>query len=86
VDAAADRALLDVLDALALGPAELEPRARWLAEQMALLLQLSQLVQHAPAPVAEGFLARRFGRTPATVGATLAAGDAEVLERALPTL
>lgn len=85
VDPAADRALVEVLDALAGDPVDLEPRARWLAEQMALLLQLSQLVQHAPPMVAEGFLSRRFGRTPATVGATLATGDSEILERALVT-
>ncbi len=86
VDAGADRALVDVLDALAVAPAELAPRARWLAEQMALLLQLSQLVRHAPPVVAEAFVARRFGRTPATVGATLATGESEILERALVTL
>lgn len=85
IDPAADQALVGVLDALAGSPEDLEPRARWLAEQMAQLLELSQLVQHAPEPITEGFLARRFGRTPATVGAVQLGGDADVLERSLLT-
>ncbi|TXH44989.1 MAG: DNA alkylation response protein [Actinobacteria bacterium] len=82
-DPAVDAALLGVLDSLALDPAALEPRARWLAEQMVTLLQTSLLQRYAPPAVAEAFVARRFGRTPATVGATLASGDDEVLARSL---
>ena len=81
----ADAALVGVLDALADDPAQLEFKARWLAEQMATLLQLSLLVQHAPDAVADAFAARRFGRTSATVGASLVPGSAAVLERALLT-
>ncbi|MFI0432190.1 MAG: acyl-CoA dehydrogenase family protein [Candidatus Nanopelagicales bacterium] len=82
-DAVVDAALVGVLDALAMAPDQLEPRARWLAEQMVTLLQTSVLQRYAPAAVAEAFVARRFSRTPATVGATLATGDDEVLARAL---
>ena len=81
----ADTALVGVLDALAGDPSELEYKARWLAEQMATLLQLSLLVQHAPDAVADAFAGRRFSQTPATIGATLLPGDAEVLERSLLT-
>ena len=83
--AEADAALTGVLDALASDPVALEAQARWLAEQMATLLQLSLLVQHAPGEVADAFAARRFSRTPATVGATQAPAEAKVLERALLT-
>ena len=83
VDSRVDAAIVSVLDTLAADPAMLEPQARWLAEQMATLLQASLLVRFAPPAVGEAFLARRFGRMPGTVGATLAVGDDEVLERAL---
>ena len=83
VDTRVDAAIVAVLDTLAQDPAALEPQARWLAEQMATLLQVSLLVQHAPSAVAEAFIARRFTRMPGTVGATLAIGDDEVLARAL---
>ena len=83
VDPRVDAAIVSVLDTLAADPAMLEPQARWLAEQMATLLQASLLVRFAPPAVGEAFLARRFGRMPGTVGATLAVGDDEVLERAL---
>ena len=82
-DTRVDAAIVAVLDALATDPATLEPQARWLAEQMATLLQVSLLVQHAPPAVAEAFIARRFARMPGTVGATLAVGDDEVLARSL---
>ena len=83
VDPAVDAALVGVLDALAAPPAELEPIARWLAEQMAVLLATAQLVTHAPGDVAHAFIARRFARTPGTVGAVASAGDAAVLDRAV---
>ena len=85
IDDQTDQALVGVLDALAGTPAELEPRARWLAEQMAQLLQLSQLVQYAPTATTEAFLSRRFGRTPGTIGAAQVSGDDDVLARSLLT-
>jgi putative acyl-CoA dehydrogenase len=42
-------------------PAELEHRARLVVERMALALQAAQLLQHAPAPVADAFVATRLG-------------------------
>lgn len=84
-DAQVDAALVNVLDALAAGPSELTGISRWLAEQMAILLQTSLLIQHAPSYVTEAFMARRFNRTPATIGATRTQGDAEVLARSLLT-
>lgn len=84
VDRGTDAAIVDVLDALSTSPDELAGQARWLAEQMALLLATSQLVQHAPDGVAEAFIARRFARTSGTVGATRAGSDTAVLDRALP--
>jgi putative acyl-CoA dehydrogenase len=38
-----------------------EPRARWLAERMALVLQGALLVRHAPPAVADAFCAARLG-------------------------
>jgi putative acyl-CoA dehydrogenase len=78
-----DAALVSVLDMLAGDPNDLTGQARWLAENMALLLQVSQLVQHAPVEVVDAFVQRRFARNPATVGATQARADNLVLERAL---
>jgi putative acyl-CoA dehydrogenase len=54
----------------------LETRARWLAEQLALLWQASLLLQHAPSAVADTFVNARLGeRTGCTLG-TLSAGSA----------
>ncbi len=83
VDRATDTAIVAVLDALANAGPELESAARWLAEQMALLLSAAQLVSHAPPGVAEAFISRRFGNTAGTVGATLSGGDDDILDRAL---
>lgn len=83
VDSQVEAAIVDALDALTWEPDQLQASARWLAEQMALLLATSQLVQHAPEGVAEAFIARRFARTAGTVGATRAGGDAAILDRAL---
>jgi putative acyl-CoA dehydrogenase len=83
VDSQVEAAIVDVLDALTWNSDQLQASARWLAEQMALLLATSQLVQHAPSGLAEAFIARRFTRTAGTVGATRAGGDAAILDRAL---
>jgi putative acyl-CoA dehydrogenase len=42
----------------------LEPRARQVVEQLALALQASLLVSHAPAPVADAFCASRLSDSP----------------------
>lgn len=84
VDRSTDTAIVNVLDTLAADPERLEVSARWLAEQMALLLSAAQLVQHSAPGIAEAFIRRRFDNTAGTVGATLTGGDADVLERALP--
>jgi putative acyl-CoA dehydrogenase len=48
---------------------ELESRARWLAERLALLWQASLLFAHAPSDVAEAFVAARLsGETGGTLG------------------
>ncbi len=41
---------------------DIEPRARRVVEQMALVFQGSQLLRHAPAAVADAFCATRLGR------------------------
>jgi putative acyl-CoA dehydrogenase len=61
--AGADRRLDDAAEELDRGLAERddpEARARWLVERMALVLQGSLLVRHAPAPVADVFCATRL--------------------------
>lgn len=83
IDGGVDAAIVAVLDALTWPPDQLPAAARWLAEQMALLLSASQLVQHAPTGVAEAFISRRFAATAGTVGATQAGADADILDRAL---
>ncbi|GAA5147784.1 acyl-CoA dehydrogenase family protein [Nocardioides marinquilinus] len=64
--AGADRHLDDavalVRKELAADPADLEVRARRVVEQLALVLQGSLLVRHAPAAVADAFCASRLGR------------------------
>src|SRR6185437_2015915 len=40
-------------------PAAVEAGARWMVERLAVVLQASLLVRHAPAPVATAFLATR---------------------------
>ena len=63
--AGADRHLDDavalVRKELAADPADLEVRARRVVEQLALVLQGSLLVRHAPAAVADAFCASRLG-------------------------
>jgi putative acyl-CoA dehydrogenase len=65
----------------------IEGRARRLVEQMALALQASLLVRHAPSPVADAFCATRLGRDWGYSFGTLprSADVRAVLDRALPT-
>ncbi|HEY9354540.1 MAG TPA: acyl-CoA dehydrogenase family protein, partial [Nocardioides sp.] len=65
---------------------DLEFRARRIVEQMALVFQGSQLVRHAPAPVADAFCSSRLGRDWGGAFGTLSPrGDVTpILERALP--
>jgi putative acyl-CoA dehydrogenase len=55
-----DRATAAVRDTLT-DPADVEVRARRIVEQMALVLQGSLLVRHAPPAVADAFCASRLG-------------------------
>lgn len=64
-----------------------EERARSLTERLALLLQASLLVRHAPAAVADAFCASRLADRPGQAYGTLPA-EVEfesILERALPS-
>lgn len=65
-------------------PSDLELRARRVVERVALVLQGSLLVRHAPHPVADAFCASRLGRDWGGALGTLPAGlDLEpILERA----
>jgi putative acyl-CoA dehydrogenase len=60
--------------------------ARRLVEDLAVALQASLLVRHAPPPVADAFCATRIGRAGGQVYGTLPAGvDARaIVDRALP--
>jgi putative acyl-CoA dehydrogenase len=64
----------------------LEPRARQLVEQLALALQASLLVRHAPAPVADAFCASRLSDSPGRQFGVLPAGLdlGAILARARP--
>ena len=84
-----DHRLDDVVAAIgaALGrAADLEARARWLTENLALALQGSLLLRNAPTEVAEAFLASRLGTDRARVFGTLPFGidPKPIVERALP--
>ncbi|MCB0904093.1 MAG: acyl-CoA dehydrogenase family protein [Actinobacteria bacterium] len=83
-DEAFDTGLRDVLNALAQNPAGAPARARWLAEKMALLLQASLLVTHAPSAVSEAFIATRLRQAEGTYGVVdMGAQDIDaILERA----
>ena len=90
-DARLDSHLTGVRERLAALPgagdgAELEFGARRLVEELAVALEGSLLVRHAPAPVADAFCASRCAREGGRVYGTLPAGiDAgAILERALP--
>lgn len=67
---------------------DIELRARRLVEQMALLFQASQVLQHSPAPVADAFVASRLGDDPRLAFGTLPAGLAldEIVDRARPVI
>ena len=82
---ALDRAADALRDDLA-RPEEFEPGARALTERMALTLQASLLVQHAPPAVADAFCASRLGERWTGAYGTLPLGvDTEaILARALP--
>ena len=87
---------LDVLRAVGRAPETLaaywtevddtELRARRLVEQMALLFQASQVLQHSPAAVADAFVASRLGDDPRLAFGTLPTGLAldEIVDRARP--
>jgi putative acyl-CoA dehydrogenase len=87
-DARLDRAVEDTLALIGslLGdPAQLEVNARRLAMRMALVLQGSLLVRHAPTEVADVFCASRLGAAYDGVFGTLDGGDLRaVVERATP--
>jgi putative acyl-CoA dehydrogenase len=69
-------------------PATLETRARRVVESMALCLQGSLLVRHAPASVADAFCASRLAGDGGLEYGTLPAGVdfAEIIERGRPQL
>ena len=64
-----------------------EHRARWLAERLALALQASLLVRHAPTAVADAFCAARLGGEAGLAFGTLPIGlDLDgILDRAWPS-
>jgi len=82
-------ALRQLVVLLQLPPAELEPLGRILAQQLVLVAQACLLRQHAPAAVADAFIATRLGDA-GTGGRVVGAIDtrgldvAAILERALP--
>jgi putative acyl-CoA dehydrogenase len=85
----ADPRLDDAITGLRAGLADLddvESRARRLVERMALVLQGSLLVRHAPAAVADAFCASRLAGDWGNAFGTLPRGvdTGAVLERALP--
>ncbi|MFL6062674.1 MAG: acyl-CoA dehydrogenase family protein [Marmoricola sp.] len=84
-DARLDAATARIGDALA-RPEDIEFRARHLVEQMALVLQGSLLVRHAPAAVADAFCASRLDGQGGLAFGTLPAGTdvGAILDRALP--
>ncbi len=65
---------------------DIEVRSRQLVEQMALVLQGSLLVRHAPAAVADAFCASRLDRQGGLAFGTLPSGTdfTAILDRALP--
>jgi putative acyl-CoA dehydrogenase len=67
-------------------PEELEHRARLVVERMAVALQASLLLQHAPAPVADAFVATRLAGDGGLHYGTLPAGIdvGAIIERHAP--
>jgi putative acyl-CoA dehydrogenase len=84
-DARLDAALAALRQALA-DPSDLEYRARDLVERMALAVQASLLVRHAPAAVADAFCASRLAGSGHRQFGTLPGGVdcAAIIERATP--
>jgi putative acyl-CoA dehydrogenase len=84
-DAQLDEHLRRVKDALAaLGEEEPQWHARRVVEDLAVALQASLLVRHAPAPVADAFCGGRLGGGGRAFGTLPAGTDAEpIIERAL---
>ncbi len=69
-------------------PAAVEAGARWMVERLAVVLQASLLVRHAPAAVAAAFLATRVSGGGGALFGTLPVGrrgTQGIVERALPT-
>ena len=81
-------AALDELAAELADEADLETRARRLVERLALCLQASLLVRHAPAEVADAFCATRLGDEGGRAYGTLprAIDTAAIVERHRPRL
>ena len=79
-------AALGEVQALLDRPDELERSARSVVERLALLLQASLLVRHAPPEVADAFVESRLGPGGGLAFGTLSpAADAEaIVRRALP--
>jgi putative acyl-CoA dehydrogenase len=67
-------------------PEELEHRARLVVERMALALQAAQLLRHAPAPIADAFVATRLAGDGGLHYGTLPAGTdvGAIIERHAP--
>jgi putative acyl-CoA dehydrogenase len=80
------RALASVQSAFAADAATLERGARQVVEQLALLLQASLMVRHAPAAVADAFCAARLGGEGGNAFGTLppSAATKTILDRAWP--
>jgi putative acyl-CoA dehydrogenase len=80
--------LIDKLEKEMADPDQLEARARRVAELLALALQGSLLVRHAPAEVSEAFCASRLAGDAGLVFGTLPAGTAfdRIIERSRPKI
>ena len=79
-------AKLGEIEGMLADPVSLEPRARRLTEDLALVLQASLLRRHAPQPIADAFVQARLRGSNGVAYGTLAAGvDQDLLiERATP--
>ena len=85
-DARLDRAAAEVRDALRAEPAALEAGARRVVERMAIVLQASLLVRHAPPAVSDAFCATRLGGEGGIAFGTLPArtNTRAIVDRAWP--
>lgn len=79
-----DRALATTFAALS-DKEDAERRARFFAEKLALLLQASLLIRHAPGAIAEAFIAWRLDAPAATFGAAAPAIDLDAVLGRMPT-